>query len=66
MLNINIQLGDTRGISRKLDNLGRITIPVSFRNELGLNEEENPWAEIFLLNEGIFIRKKKFKYKGEK
>lgn len=66
MLNINIQLGDTRGISRKLDNLGRITIPVSFRNELGLNEEENPWAEIFLLDEGIFIRKKKFKYKGEK
>ena len=66
MLNINIQLGHTREISRKLDNLGRITIPVSFRNELGLNEEENPWAEIFLLDEGIFIRKKKFKYKGEK
>lgn len=66
MPNIDIQLGDTRGISRKLDELGRITLPIEFRKELGLNEDEKPWAEMFLVNDGIYIRKKKFMYKGEK
>lgn len=66
MPNIDIQLGDTRGISRKLDELGRATLPMEFRKELGLNEEEKPWVEMFLVNDGIYIRKKKFKYKGEK
>lgn len=65
MPNIDIQLGDTRGVSRKLDELGRATLPIEFRKELGLNEDEKPWVEIFLLNDGIYIRKKKFKYKGE-
>lgn len=66
MPNIDIQLGDTRGVSRKLDELGRVTLPMEFRKELGLNEEEKPWVEMFLVNDGIYIRKKKFKYKGEK
>lgn len=66
MPNIDIQLGDTRGVSRKLDELGRATIPMEFRKELGLNKEEKPWVEMFLVNDGIYIRKKKFKYKGEK
>lgn len=66
MPNIDIQLGDTRGISRRLDELGRITLPIEFRKELGLNEDEKPWAEMFLVNDGIYIRKKKFMYKGEK
>lgn len=66
MPNIDIQLGDTRGVSRKLDELGRATLPMEFRKELGLNEEEKPWVEMFLVNDGIYIRKKKFKYKGEK
>lgn len=66
MPNIDIQLGNTRGISRKLDELGRITLPIEFRKELELNEEEKPWVEMFLVNDGIYIRKKKFKYKGEK
>ena len=66
MTNIDIQLGDTRGVSRKLDELGRATLPMEFRKELGLNEEEKPWVEMFLVNDGIYIRKKKFKYKGEK
>lgn len=66
MPNIDIQLGDTRGVSRKLDELGRATLPIEFRKELGLNEEEKPWVEMFLVNDGIYIRKKKFKYKGEK
>ena len=66
MPNINIQLGNTRGISRKLDELGRIVIPKEFRKEIGLNEDEKTWAEMFLINDGIYIRKKKFMYKGEK
>lgn len=66
MPNIDIQLGDTRGVSRKLDELGRATLPMEFRKELGLNEEEKPWVEMFLVNDGIYIRKKKFMYKGEK
>ena len=66
MPNIDIQLGDTRGVSRKLDELGRATLPIEFRKELGLNEEEKPWVEMFLVNDGIYIRKKKFMYKGEK
>ena len=66
MPNIDLQLGDTKGLSRRMDVLGRITIPMEFRKELGLNEEEKPWIEMFLVNDGIYIRKKKFKYKGEK
>lgn len=66
MPNIDIQLGDTRGISRKLDELGRVTLPIEFRKELGLNEDGKPWVEMFLVNDGIYIRKKKFMYKGEK
>ena len=66
MPNIDIQLGDTRSVSRKLDELGRATLPMEFRKELGLNEEEKPWVEMFLVNDGIYIRKKKFMYKGEK
>lgn len=66
MPNIDIQLGDTRGVSRKLDELGRATLPMEFRKELGLNEEEKPWVEMFLVNDGIYIKKKKFMYKGEK
>lgn len=64
--NIDVSLGDTRGILRKMDNLGRVTIPMKFRKELNINEDENPWIEMFLLNEGVYIRKKKFMYKGEK
>lgn len=66
MQNIDVSLGDTRGISRKMDNLGRVTIPMEFRKELNINEDENPWIEMFLLNEGVYIKKKKFMYKGEK
>lgn len=62
---IDIKLGDTMGISRKTDVLGRIVIPIEFRKELGIAEEERPWLEMFLINGGIYIRPKKFKYKGE-
>lgn len=63
-LPIEIQLGDTRGVARKLDALGRITLPVEYRKELGMLSDEREWAEIFLLENGIYIRKKEFKYKN--
>lgn len=66
MPNIDLQLGDTKGISRRLDLLGRITIPMEFRKELDIDDTEKPWVEMFLVNDGVYIRKKKFMYKGEK
>lgn len=65
MSDINIQLGNTKGVSRKIDSAGRIIIPMNFRKELDINED-SPWIEIFLLENGIYIKKKKFMYKGEK
>lgn len=66
MPNIDLQLGDTKGISRRMDTLGRVTIPMEFRKELDLDETEKPWIEMFLVNDGVYIRKKKFLYKEEK
>lgn len=63
---IDVQLGDTLGVLRQIDELGRIVIPVEFRKALNLNNtSDKPWVEIFLINGGIYIRPKKFKYKGE-
>lgn len=61
----NIDLGETRGISRKIDELGRITIPMEYRKELNINADDRQWLEMYLLDDGIFIKKKKFMYKGE-
>lgn len=61
----NIDLGETRGISRKIDELGRITIPMEYRKELNINADDRQWLEMYLLDDGIFIKKKKIMYKGE-
>ncbi len=50
-----IDIGKTRGLERKFDKLGRIVIPIEFRNVLGLKEKDS--VEIFLLQDGIFIKK---------
>lgn len=49
-----IKTGETIGIKRRFDELGRIVIPKEFRNELGIKEETK--GEIFLLPDGIFIK----------
>ena len=46
--------GETKGIKRHFDDLGRIVIPKEFRKELNITEETQ--AEIFLLQDGIFIK----------
>lgn len=54
-MNRKIDLGDTRGITRKLDKLGRIVLPREFRNSLKIKEKEE--LEIYLLQDGFFIKK---------
>ncbi|MGM9881489.1 MAG: AbrB/MazE/SpoVT family DNA-binding domain-containing protein [Bacilli bacterium] len=51
-----IDLGNTRGISRNLDKLSRVVIPKEFMKSLNLDAEDN--VEIFLLEDGVYIRKK--------
>lgn len=53
---IEINIGNTKGISRKLDNLGRIVLPMEFRKEIGLKPKDP--VEIYLLENGFYITKK--------
>ena len=50
-----VDLGETKGIKRKLDNLGRVVLPKEFRESLKKNKNEE--VEIYLLQEGIYIKK---------
>ena len=51
----NIDIGETRGISRKLDNLGRVVLPKEFRDTINIKERDE--VEIYLLKDGFFIKK---------
>ena len=50
-----INIGETKGIIRKLDNLGRIVFPKEFRKSL--NIKSNDKLEIFLLKDGFYVKK---------
>lgn len=50
-----IDTGETIGIIRKLDELGRVVFPKEFRNTLGLKEKDE--VEIFLLKDGFYVKK---------
>ena len=52
-----IELGETMGIIRQLDLLGRVVIPKEFREMLNINEKDK--IEIFLLQDGLIMRKSK-------
>lgn len=56
MEEIVINTGNTKGVTRKLDELGRIVIPKEFRNEINLKIKDS--VEIYLLENGIYIQKK--------
>jgi len=43
------------GITKKIDNAGRIVIPINYRERLGLNELDI--VEIYLLENGVFVKK---------
>ena len=49
-----VKTGETKGVRRHFDSLGRIVIPKEFRNELGIKPESK--GEIFLLPDGLFIK----------
>lgn len=48
-------VGETIGIVRRLDNTGRIVIPMELRKTLNIKEDDE--LEIFATKDGIFIRK---------
>lgn len=50
-----VDLGETKGIKRRLDDLGRAVLPKEFRESLNFNKKEE--VEIYLLQEGIYIKK---------
>lgn len=50
-----VDLGETKGIKRRLDDLGRVVLPKEFRESLKLNKKEE--IEIYLIQEGIYIKK---------
>ena len=55
---LKIDLGNTKGIKRRLDELHRIVIPQEFVEDLNLKERER--LEIYQISDdGIFIRKEK-------
>lgn len=49
-------LGETLGIIRRFDDLGRICIPKEIRKSLDI--KDNDAVEIFATRRGIFIKKK--------
>ena len=51
------ELGETIGIRRNIDDLGRVVIPKEIRRTLEINN--NDTLEIFATQNGIFIRKVK-------
>ena len=55
MPNVHINTGNTLGITRKIDELGRVVIPIEYRNKLKLKEKDP--VEIYLLKNGIYIEK---------
>lgn len=50
-----IDIGETIGIIRKIDELGRVVFPKEFRNTLELKEKDE--VEIFLLKDGFYVKK---------
>ena len=49
--------GNSVGVIKEIDNLGRIVIPKEFRNRLNLEKS----VEVVLTNDGILIRNPKYK-----
>lgn len=53
---LQVDTGNTRGLERKIDELGRVVLPMEFRKTLNLNIKDP--VEIFLLEDGFYIKKK--------
>lgn len=55
--NEKINIGETKGIIRRLDTLGRVVFPKEFRKSLDI--KNNDELEIFLLKDGFYVKKVK-------
>ena len=53
---MKVNTGEVIGIKRKLDTLGRVVIPVEYREAFNLKEKAE--VEIFMIENGIFIKLK--------
>lgn len=51
---MNFNTGEVIGIKRKIDNLGRLVIPVEYREAFNLKEKSE--VEIFMVKNGVFIK----------
>lgn len=57
---MKIDIGDTKGVIRRLDSLGRIVIPKEFRESLEIKEKDE--LEIILLQDGLYIKRSEEKW----
>jgi len=53
---MEINLGNTKGVIRKVDSQSRVIIPKGFLERIGIKNSDDK-VEIFLTKNGIFIRK---------
>ncbi len=53
---MEINLGNTKGVIRKVDSQSRVIIPKNFLERIGIKKSDDK-VEIFLTKNGIFIRK---------
>lgn len=53
---MEINLGNTKGVIRKVDSQSRVIIPKDFLERIGIKKSDDK-VEIFLTKNGIFIRK---------
>ena len=53
---MEINLGNTKGVIRKVDSQSRVIIPIDFLERIGIKKSDDK-VEIFLTKNGIFIRK---------
>mgnify|MGYP003299815809 CR=1 FL=1 len=56
MSKVEINTGNTIGITRKIDELGRVVLPIEFRKQLGLKHKDP--VNIYLLENGFYVEKK--------
>lgn len=56
MSKLEIDTGNTLGLTRKIDDLGRIVLPAEFRDALGLKSKDP--VNIYLVENGFYVEKK--------
>lgn len=53
---MKVNTGEVIGIKRKLDPLGRLVIPVEYREAFNLKEKAE--VEMFMIENGVFVKLK--------